>query len=381
MAMRKETLFLSLILGLLVLGSLPAPSRQEGDFDKWVALEQANAGKDVGGGKKDPKLTSAEASTVSNGIDPTNNFGGKNGYYKTISESIANIPDDSTKRYVLDLKPGTVFREKVFLKKSKPFVTFKSDPSNPAIIVWNDTATTLGKDGKPLGTVGSATVTVESDYFMAYGVIFKNDAPLPKPGAKKGQAPALRVMGTKAAFYNCTIIGGQVALYDQKGLHYFKDCVIKGTIDFIFGFARSLYEACSIVSINKDIVPKPAEPQASKTTVAAAGAESGFSFKNCTIKGEGQKIYLGRVLEGSRAVYSYTEMGMEVVPIILDRGNINYPKSGTYYGNFKCAGPGLDAVKKDKLALDLTDAQVKPFLGTNFISGESWILPPPKKDK
>nr|XP_034594615.1 pectinesterase QRT1-like [Setaria viridis] len=150
---------------------------------------------------------------------------------KTISESIANIPDCSTKRYTLQLlKPGVVFREEVFLSKSKPFVTFMSDPGNPGVIVWNDTATTPGKDGKPLGTVGSATVTVESDYFIASGLVFKNDVPLPKPGAKKAQAPALRVQGTKATFYNATVIGGQVALYDQKGLHYFKNCTIKGAV-------------------------------------------------------------------------------------------------------------------------------------------------------
>jgi pectinesterase len=66
-----------------------------------------------------------------------------------------------------------------------------------------------------------------------YNVVFKNDVPLPKPGEKKGEAPALRVMGTKATFYNCTIEGGLGALYDQTCLHYFKTCAIKGTIDFI----------------------------------------------------------------------------------------------------------------------------------------------------
>ena len=96
---------------------------------------------------------------------------------------------------------------------------------NPAVIVWNDTATTMGKDGKPLGVDGSSTMAIESDYFIAYNVVFKNDAPLPKLGEKKGEAPALRVMGTKATFYNCTIEGGQGALYDQTGLHYFKACV------------------------------------------------------------------------------------------------------------------------------------------------------------
>ncbi|KAK8463425.1 hypothetical protein SEVIR_1G363666v4 [Setaria viridis] len=41
---------------------------------------------------------------------------------------------------------------------------------------------------------------------------------------RKGEAPALRVLGAKATFYNCAVDAGQGALYDQMGLHYFKAC-------------------------------------------------------------------------------------------------------------------------------------------------------------
>jgi hypothetical protein len=46
------------------------------------------------------------------------------------------------------------------------------------------------------------------------------------------------------------------------------------------------------------------------------------------------------------------------------------------------SAPGLGQMrlaKKDGLALELTEAQVKPFVGTDFVSGNSWILalPPP----
>ncbi|TVU28311.1 hypothetical protein EJB05_19824, partial [Eragrostis curvula] len=356
--------------GLTVLGSQWAPSLQDDGFDKWVLLQQSDSNKDIKGEEKDAALSSAEAKRVNNEIDQTNDLGGENGYYTTISEAIANIPDNNTKRYTLILKAGTVFREKVFLNRSKPFVTLKSDPTNPATIVWNDTATTLGKDNKPLGNVGSSTVTIESDYFIAYNVIFKNDAP-------KGQASALRVSGTKATFYNSTIDGGQGALYDQKGLHYFKSCTIKGTVDFIFGLAKSLYEDCNIVSVNKDITAvstaPPQQPLAGKP-VKVAGGESGFSFKNCTINGDGQQIYLGRVSGGSPVVYSFSEIGKEIVPISWARRKIQKPESGIYYGDFKCYGPGFDAIKKAKWSLALTEAQAKPFIGTSFISGDSWIL-------
>ncbi|KAL5203546.1 hypothetical protein ABZP36_008417 [Zizania latifolia] len=352
----------AVLLVVAVLASLPTPSRQvksgdmvvsgsgsEAGFDKWVALNQQSyvvnaalyAKKAAGDGGKtlDANLSSAEAAKVTYVVDPK----GK-GDYANITAALDAVPVGNTKRVILDLKPGE-YREKLFLNSSKPFVTFNT------------------------------TVAIESDYFVASGVVFKNDAPLAKPGAKGGQAVALRVFGTKAALYNCTIDGGQDTLYDHKGLHYFKDCVIKGSVDFIFGFGRSLYEGCTIVSVVKEVAVLTAQ-QRTKTIEGAI--ESGFSFKNCSIKGEGQ-IYLGRAWgDSSRVIYAFMEMGKEVVPVGWDGWNIAKPESsGIYYGEFKCTGPGSDARKRVGWALELTDDQAKPFIGTHYVFGDSWLIPPP----
>lgn len=71
----------------------------------------------------------------------------------------------------------------------------------------------------------------------------KNTSPVPPPGADGAQAVALRIAGDKAAFFRCGFYGAQDTLLDDSGKHYFKDCFIQGSIDFIFGNARSLYEA------------------------------------------------------------------------------------------------------------------------------------------
>ncbi|AQK48329.1 Pectinesterase [Zea mays] len=74
-------------------------------------------------------------------------------------------------------------------------------------------------------------------------------------------------------------------------------------------------------------------------------------------------------------------MGEEVVPVGWDGWQIAKPESsGIYYGEFKCFGPGADAKKKKRVgwALDLTEAQAKPFVGTHYVLGDTWIQPPPK---
>lgn len=67
-------------------------------------------------------------------------------------------------------------------------------------------------------------------------------APPPDPGEVGAQAVALRISSDQVAFYSCGIYGAQDTLNDDHGRHYYKNCFIEGSIDFIFGNARSLFE-------------------------------------------------------------------------------------------------------------------------------------------
>ena len=69
----------------------------------------------------------------------------------------------------------------------------------------------------------------------------QNSSPMPDENSVGAQALAMRISGDKAAFYNCKFIGFQDTLCDDKGRHFFKDCYIQGTYDFIFGNGKSLY--------------------------------------------------------------------------------------------------------------------------------------------
>uniref|UniRef100_A0ACD5XMV0 Uncharacterized protein n=1 Tax=Avena sativa TaxID=4498 RepID=A0ACD5XMV0_AVESA len=343
------------------------------NVEHFAVTEQIYASKAKGGagGKTlDADLSAAEASPVRYVVSPD----GK-GKFRTITDAIKAVPEKNRQRVILDIRPGT-YKEKLLVPSMKPFITFAGNPKNPPIITWNDRAGTRGKNGAPIGTMASASVAVEADYFMAYGIVFKNDAPLALPGQEGGQAVALRVFGTKAAFYNCTIDGGQDTLYDHHGLHYFKDCVIRGSVDFIFGFGRSLYTECTIMSVTKETAILTAQQ---RTKAISDAIESGFSFVRCKIMGMGQ-IYLGRAWgDSSRVVYSFTEMSKEVVPVGWDGWKVEKPATtGVFYGEYKCSGPGAMSTQRIGWARVLTDQQAKAFTGSQFVYGNSWILPPPK---
>lgn len=77
----------------------------------------------------------------------------------------------------------------------------------------------------------------------------QNTTPIPPPGAANMQAVALRISADAAAFVGCRFLGGQDTLYDQKGRHYYKDCFIEGSVDFIFGNGLSLFEVRTSVNI------------------------------------------------------------------------------------------------------------------------------------
>lgn len=70
----------------------------------------------------------------------------------------------------------------------------------------------------------------------------QNTAPVPPPGAVGKQAVAFRISADTATFLGCRFLGAQDTLYDHLGRHYYKDCYIEGSVDFIFGNGLSLFE-------------------------------------------------------------------------------------------------------------------------------------------
>lgn len=79
---------------------------------------------------------------------------------------------------------------------------------------------------------------VSTDHFTAKFTSFVNYA-----GFDAGQAVALRTEGSFLAFQDCSVEGYQESLFTHSGLSkFFYDCHIYGTVDFIFGDAKVIFQ-------------------------------------------------------------------------------------------------------------------------------------------
>ncbi|KAK9697585.1 hypothetical protein RND81_08G046900 [Saponaria officinalis] len=288
------------------------------------------------------------------------------GDFTTIQDAIDSLPIINLVRVVIKVKAGT-YEEKVNIPALKSFVSIEGEGADKTIVQWGDTAHTLGPNGRPLGTYGSATFAVNSPYFTAKNITFKNTTPAPPPGAVGMQAVALRISADTAAFIGCKFLGAQDTLYDHLGRHYYKDCYIEGTVDFIFGNALSLFEGCHVHAVAQNYGAVTAQGRSSMLD------DTGFSFVNCKVTGSGV-LYLGRAWGPfSRVIFAYTFMDN----IILPKGWYDWGdptrQMTVSYGQYKCTGPGASFAGRVAWSRELTDEEAKPFLSLSFIDGSEWI--------
>ncbi|XP_050224866.1 putative pectinesterase 63 [Mercurialis annua] len=288
------------------------------------------------------------------------------GNFKTITDAVKSVPVNNKQRVIVDIGAG-VYTEKITIERNKPFITFYGSAKAMPTLSYHGTAAQYG-------TVYSATLTVESEYFVAANLIIQNTAPRPDGKRKGAQAVALRTGGDKAALYNCRILGFQDTLCDDKGRHFFKDCYIEGTFDYIFGSGKSIYLNTELHVVEEKGLRVIAAQARNEET-----EDTGFVFAHCRVTGKGRGAFLGRAwMKRPRVVYAYTEMGAVVNPAGWFN-NFHSEREGTAtFAEYKCTGAGSKSAERVKYRKQLTDAEAKPYLSLSFIAASQWLLPSPR---
>ncbi|KAK1419545.1 hypothetical protein QVD17_28720 [Tagetes erecta] len=350
--------FLIIFIQIVADDNIPIPqekARVESWFEENIKPLQARKG------TLDPGLEAAEAEPK---IIKVMKSGG--GDFTTISEAVKTIPPKNNKRIIVFIGPGE-YHEKIKLEREKKFVTFLGDPKNMPTLIFNGNAAKYT-------TVESGTLTVDSDYFVAANLHIKNSSPRPDGKMKGGQAAAMRIGGGMATFYNVRFYGFQDTFCDDRGRHFFKDCYIEGTADFIFGNAKSIY-------LNTEVHCITGELQSWITAHAREMAESetGFVFVHCRVTGVGNGWFLGRAWKKfSKVVFIYSDLGTSVDPKGWESNRQPSPDENLYFAEYGNLGESSDMDEREPFVKKLKYEEAKPFICLSYIEASKWLLPPPK---
>ncbi|XP_062145019.1 pectinesterase 2-like [Alnus glutinosa] len=219
---------------------------------------------------------------------------------------------------------------------------------------------------------------IHADGFVAKFISFENTA-----GAENMQAVALASESSYSAYYRCRFIGFQDTLYAKREIQFFRECEIYGTVDFIFGDARVVFQNCKILA------RKPLPGQSN--TITAQGREStesigGFVIHNCTLTAAPDlltsnypvKTYLGRPWKD----YSRTVIMESFLDVLIDaQGWLEWEGKPTrsntlYYVEYNNQGPSADTYNRVNWTgyrVISSPMEAIAFTVRTFISGDTWI--------
>jgi pectin methylesterase-like acyl-CoA thioesterase len=290
------------------------------------------------------------------------------GDFTNVTNALATIPANNNVRTVIYLKKGT-YRERSIV--TAPYVSLVGAGRDDTKIVYD-----LSNADMPNQAVNGATVAVSGDYFTAANLTIENDS---KPS--DGQALALSVNADQAVFENVKLVGYQDTLYagirtasPRLGRQYYRNSVIMGRTDFIYGPASAaVFDHVDAVSIN-------ASDSGGYVTAAATKNEidPGLVFINSRLLKDSSTNglhYLGRPWQDKPSTrYINTWMDSHIHP----EGWTTMQVPSFFYGEYNSTGPGANPgtrVMGTQMTAEEASALTIPRMFDGWDPSKSVIIP------
>lgn len=293
----------------------------------------------------------------------------QSGNYNTVTEAMAACesidPSEESERITVHIAPG-VYREQILVKT--PYVTFVNDePQNgDVVLTWyygiGYQYYSVGSDGRySADQAASKSAKAEAsqrwgaavqllsgaDYFQAKNIVFENsfnryvtaeelaDGVEPalvsttiefdrtasgadvRSKAATERAAAMAIDANYAEFFCCSFYGSQDTLYTGGTMGYFKNCLIEGNTDYIFGKGDYVFEGCELSFYGYS------SSAAGGYITAAREQTKGYLFYECEITANPDQTvsagYLGRPWRDT-AVVLFFNTTIERSGLITDAG-------------------------------------------------------------
>ena len=236
------------------------------------------------------------------------------------------------------LKSGT-YRQKVEICCEHDLTVIGEDRET-TVITYDDYARKIHADGREYNTFRTYTLCVTGERVRLENLTVENGNTDPKT---VGQCVALSVNARSFYAKNVDLKSTQDTLFlapfpddlivryrgfipenqlylEGGSLHYFENCRVYGTVDFIFGCAEAYFKKCKLISLddgrNYGFVAAPAH---------SLKQERGFVFHDCDFLSEGAQensVYLARPWRDfGKCEFIGCRLGGHIKPELYDKWN------------------------------------------------------------
>jgi pectinesterase len=214
------------------------------------------------------------------------------GSHRTLAAAVADAPADGARPYRVLVGAGH-WREKLVI--DRPNIHLVGADRAACVLFFDAAAGQARPDGQPWGTWGCASVIVRARDFSASHVTIANtfdylghlDSPDFQPIGPNGlQAVALMLDqgADRCAFSDVDLRGHQDTLFVDAGRSVFRRCRIAGSVDFVFGSGRALFQDSELQSRARP-ASKPRQGYVAVPSTPAA-QDCGLVFDHCRLTRE-----------------------------------------------------------------------------------------------